>query len=907
MKIFIKNIILGLIVFMSIQGFAQQRALLHSKDSIINVINQTDDINLLAEQYHQLSKVYLKLGDDEGFIESNNKAKDCAYSSENNDVLLESNILAALYHKSKGDAVEAVKNYVAARKSLGNNPDNEKDADLCQEIGLIYFNRGHYERATESFEESVSKYQKAKKYPKEMVSKGYLAYCYYMGDSTKFQKADKVYSELLEYHKQNNDFNSQRIVYNRLADLKFKQKKYIEALDLYNDLFDACNSAKDMEGQINALNNKAYTLVLLKDFPQAIATYQQVEHLDKISGEKCDALAATYTNLGICYQNNGDYKESVRYLEMAADQHKKCQDSDNYSRVKNMIALIYLKNKDIYNAKLCSEQAYQAAESSSNPQVLADAYLTHSDVLEAWGDGQISKEYYKKYWQVVNQMDVDNILSQRQKNEDLKKLTEAEQQSYDQVAARKFEVLADKQQKLIADQLRLQNEQLKKNQEIQELEKNRALQKLALSKKEQEATLARQQAEAIQHENDLQAAALRQKEAEERQRQMEIENLNAQRKAQDLQLQAGQAEKQKIVLAASLLGVIVLGMIFVLLLVRKKNQKLNEQQEAIELQNADLMQKNEEITVQKENLLSANSEIMAINEELTRQKEVIEQKNKSITDSILYAKRIQQAICYLPDFLKEMNIDYFLFFRPKDIVSGDYFWFHKTDKHLFAVAADCTGHGVPGAFMSMLGISLLNKIVKENHEYEPANILNQMREGVCQSLHQNSINDAEAKDGMDMTLFRLNPESGHFVIASADNAAWVVQKFKPEDADVAFATMDSKYDSITATEDGIIKIHTFKADKMPIGIYAKMDPFGQQEMYLNHGDTIYMSSDGYIDQFGGKSGRKFLKSNFVKLIETINPIEDMNERKNIIAKTHDEWLGSTYHQTDDIIVLGVRY
>lgn len=270
-------------------------------------------------------------------------------------------------------------------------------------------------------------------------------------------------------------------------------------------------------------------------------------------------------------------------------------------------------------------------------------------------------------------------------------------------------------------------------------------------------------------------------------------------------------------------------------------------------------------------------EVVKQKEEIEKQRDTIAEKNKSITDSIEYAKRIQTAILPSETYAAEILPEHFIFFRPRDIVSGDFYWMTQKDNLLVLIAADCTGHGVPGAFMSMLGVSFLNEIVNR-HEITTANIiLNDLRADVKKTLGQEG-KEGEAKDGMDLALCIVDLEKMKLQYAGAYNPMYLYRN------------------------NELIEV---KADRMPIGIFVKeKESFTNNELDLQKGDVFYIFSDGYQDQFGGEDGQKFKTKNFKKLLLDIYE-KPMAEQREILNTRIDEWRGK-WEQVDDIIVLGVR-
>ncbi len=263
--------------------------------------------------------------------------------------------------------------------------------------------------------------------------------------------------------------------------------------------------------------------------------------------------------------------------------------------------------------------------------------------------------------------------------------------------------------------------------------------------------------------------------------------------------------------------------------------------------------------------------------EIEKQRDQIAQQNREIKDSIHYAKRIQSAV--LPDeqLLATTVKDYFILFRPRDIVSGDFYWFYKYEHFLVVTVADCTGHGVPGAFMSMLGMSLLNEIMNKDRIFEAHRILNKLRDYIKQMLGQTGKVD-EAKDGMDMALIVLDYKKRTIQYAGA-------------------------YNPLILIRNG--EMIEYKGDKMPIGIQMnEKESFTLHVTEMMPGDRLYIYSDGYTDQFGGPNGSKFKTRPFKNLLLKIHQ-NPMSKQKEILEKTLDEWMDSE-PQIDDILVIGME-
>jgi serine phosphatase RsbU (regulator of sigma subunit) len=294
---------------------------------------------------------------------------------------------------------------------------------------------------------------------------------------------------------------------------------------------------------------------------------------------------------------------------------------------------------------------------------------------------------------------------------------------------------------------------------------------------------------------------------------------------------------------------------------------------AIQISLSNLKRKNERL---EQIVLQRTSEIRAQNIELSRQK-------KEITDSIHYAQRIQNAVLPSLKNIEKKFPEYFILLKPRDIVSGDFYWLSDTGRKIIIVAADCTGHGVPGAFMSMLGISYLNKIVNENKITEANQILEKLRENVIQALKQTG-REGEQKDGMDMALCVIDFDNMTMEFAGAQNPLYLIR--------------------------GNELVET-KADRMPVAYYEQMSDFTSHIIPLKQGDCFYMFSDGYADQFGGPQGKKFKYKALKELLIRVKG-KSMAEQKELLEKNIQDWAtgpdmnGRQYDQVDDILVVGIR-
>ena len=266
-----------------------------------------------------------------------------------------------------------------------------------------------------------------------------------------------------------------------------------------------------------------------------------------------------------------------------------------------------------------------------------------------------------------------------------------------------------------------------------------------------------------------------------------------------------------------------------------------------------------------------------VNQELVRKNKLITEQKQEITDSIQYAKKIQNAVLTPGDYIENLLPERFILFRPRDIVSGDFYWLTDQGDRIICAIADCTGHGVPGAFMSLLGITYLNEIVTKNPDLSAGRILDELSDNVMKSLHQ-SVEKSRVMDGMDIVLIILDRQNIKAEFAGANN-------------------------SLLHFRDN--KLMEYKPDYRPIGFHVtKNASFTTHYIDLNKGDVLYAYSDGFQDQFGGPKGKKFMIKNFKNLLKEVHHLS-MDKQKELLESALDQWMENT-SQIDDILVMGIR-
>jgi tetratricopeptide (TPR) repeat protein len=351
---------------------------------------------------------------------------------------------------------------------------------------------------------------------------------------------------------------------------------------------------------------------------------------------------------------------------------------------------------------------------------------------------------------------------------------------------------------------------------------------------------------------------------------IEQEKLQAELIAADLREQnkTEQIKRQRNIMILSIVaGIILLGLVFISIRSNIKRKAAN-------------------------NLLQEkNVEIVAKSEKIEQQKHQIEIKNQEMMDSITYAKRIQEAILPNLEFFKSQLPDSFIYYEPKDVLAGDFYWMDVVGDTIIWAAADCTGHGIPGAMVSVVCHNALNRSVHEFGLTDPGKILDNTRDLVIQSFEKSGM---DVKDGMDIALCCLDKKTNKLKFAGANNPLWIIRD----------SSTEKLVEKDFVSEDGTFVLKEIKGDKQPVGHFYQQSPFTTSEVEIKKNDQLFVFTDGFADQFGGEKGKKLKYKNFKKLILQ-NSKESLEEHLNKLDEAFQSWKGD-FEQLDDVCVIGVR-
>ncbi len=799
-------------------------------------------------------------------------------------------LIIADRYKQQNDLSNALRYSLQAIKEFEKINAKDRLTETYLEIGQVYENGNLFEKALEYF-------LKANQNSDDIRIQEYIAQTYLK--INRYKDALSIYQKILPIYEKQVSTNAILNTYRNMVISYKKLNEYEKALSLNLKILDLYTQLNDEEGITTALNNLGYNYKYLGKYPQALKYFQEtLAQKNKMGADKSEQIP-TLINLAVTYQNLGDYNNALKYILDAFNLLEKQGDKDEIARLDDLIAIIYLNMKDLYNAAVYNDNAIELAMAIPDADILQAAYKTKSMILQEDEDYKEALRYYQMHLEIKDSLRLEELLGQEKllREQFIIERTEKELQL----------LLVDEEMKDLAmKQLMLENEKkakdfelLKRDKDLQdasfrqkELEQQRALQELLIKEQRFETEKKGRAIILLEKDKELQRIALKQKEAEDKEKQRAIELLTKDKEIQDLEIsRREEEEKQAIyfVISVSIFFAIVFLLILVgLIITRRANRKLAFQKKEIENINEELVVKQEEIQSQRDAIVVKNEQL---NELYT-----------DITESINYASRIQSAILPLDEQMMKSIPEHFILFKPRDVVSGDFYWFtesesrtlqeEKTDfegkktmvngfsntKIILAVV-DCTGHGVPGAFMTMIANDLLTDIVVEKKINEPEKILNELHVGVRRILKQG---ESDNRDGMDIALISIDKINNTVRFAGAKNPLIYIQNKE---------------------------LFHIKGDKMPVGgeQTEKERIFTGYDIPINSSKTLfYLFSDGYQDQFGGEYNKKFMVANLKNLLLEIHQ-KPMEEQKKILNESIENWISKgNERQIDDILLIGLK-
>lgn len=633
-------------------------------------------------------------------------------------------------------------------------------------------------------------------------------------------------------------------------------------------------------GIARALNVYGMINMNQSNYDKALEYYFKSLSLSKELNDK-NSISTSSNNIGMVYWNQGKYEKALEYFLISLKIDESLGNQNGMASSYNNIGLIYWSQNNFDKAQENFTQVITIYSQLNDKKGMAGAYSNIGGVNYYKGKKEIAISFFKKalgLYEEINYkpgmsstcVNIADVLIEQKKYEEAllfstrsleieKEIGNKSSMCYVYMSIAKNYSGRNQYPKAIENL----NHAIEIAKEISAL-KQLSESYLAISEVYQQMNNYKSAFEFHQKYTSIKDSILN-KESSSQIAEMDAK-YNTDKKNKEIELLKKQKEIQEITQASeksrsslirnSLIG----GCLFVLLIALLLYNRNQVKQKA----NVALALKNESIHQQKEQIELQNMELGI--------------KNKEITDSIKYAKRLQEAILPPQALVKRLLPESFVLYKPKDIVSGDFYFVEEWGGKTFVAAVDCTGHGVPGAFMSIVGYNLLNQALNVYGLDKPFLVLNDLNKNISKMLHQ-SEEESAVKDGMDICLISIDPKRKMLEYAGAYNPLWIVR-------------------------DGALL--EFKADKFPVGAFVgeTMKSFTHQEIQLLAGDMIYMFTDGYADQFGGAAGKKFKYKQLQALLLEHNGL-GVAEQKKLFDQTFETWKGSL-EQIDDILLIGIK-
>ncbi len=672
---------------------------------------------------------------------------------------------------------------------------------------------------------------------KSIILKG-IGFTYYY--SKDFIESRKYIQKSIDLATDIKEYKVLKSNYNRLAVMDYMSRDFESSIKNFESCVENAELIYDSATIVKSEFMIGVCYYQKGNYPKALEFYQSALTMAETIGE-LQRQAMILNNISNIQDELQNYPLALKYSQQALEIKTQLNDEKGAANTKENMATVYSKMQDYEKALELYLDILAYKEVNNDAAGLSITYLNIGNIYEKQGKFQSALEYYSRSL---------NLLYQQDDSQNIAVCLNNIGDIY--YALGKYKQAIDSSEKSLEIGKKLQS---KTNVRSSALSLTKSFVKINRYKPAYEYhVLYSQMKDSLFNEESAKQLQEMETKYQTEKQQQEIEKQNL-----TIEKQHAQSRSQRIMLFA-MFG----GMLLVVLIAIQVFRGYRQKKKA----NALLESKNIEIEEKNSNLNTANIEI-------TEQKAEIEEKNLNIMDSIRYAKRIQQTILPRDQFVEKHLPDSFILYKPKDIVSGDFYWVEKVENKIYASAIDCTGHGVPGAFVSIVGYNSLNRTLMEFDLRQPAEILNKLNDLVVDTFVRHS--DSDVKDGMDMSLVSIDLDTMDVEFSGAQNPLYIVNG------------------------DGIVEI---KANKQPIGSSLEPKVFDNHKVETKKGDMVYLFSDGYIDQFGGPKGKKFMRKRFKELLSTIH-LMDVKTQKQHLDNTIIEWMGEE-EQLDDILVIGIR-
>ena len=671
----------------------------------------------------------------------------------------------------------------------------------------------------------------------------------------------------IDYKKQAGDSGGLANAYNNLGIICKNQGNYKQAMEYLSktaqlresmmNLTDSLEHRNNIEKLGHVYNNQGNIYYQFGNYSRAIAMYKRsLDHYEQVGYTR--GISACYNNIGNVFEEQQRYDKALEYYTRALELNRQLGVVRNIGTCLNNIGEVHLKSNQMREARRYFEKSLEYRNKAKDKRGISAVYSNLAMVNMKTGKYELSLDQLHKAFKLDNEMGDKKAMA-----EDLVYLARIYLRQGDMNQAISY---AERGQ-ILADSIDAPLQEKTSLELLARCYEQKGDYKRALDLTRQYETI---EDRLFNEEKSKQIEEL------ETRYQLEKKKEEIQKQDQLIEEKDHLIRKQKVInyaYSGGILFVLAVSVLFFYHYRQKRlaNRKLQEQKEEIQTQNEELLQQNEEIRNQRDELERQRNLAH-------EQRNQITLKNTELTSGIQYAKSIQSGLLTSARTIQNILSRHFILFRPKDIVSGDFYWvYRKGDQVLFA-AVDCTGHGVPGAFMSILGLSLLNDLMRDAQTPEAGDLLNRLRVKMIHALRQEDP-EQDNGDRMDISLCIWDKNKQNLQYAGAYQPLYLVRKGE---------------------------LFEYMADRLPLGIEAKLDQtFQTHHIALEEGDMIYLFTDGYPDQLSYDQMEKMKIARFKELIREISSLNHL-EQKIRLEEYFDRWKGP-HPQTDDVLVMGVKF
>lgn len=805
---------------------SQATSLQHSIDSLKKELSKKNTDVTKVKIYIDLATTFRKVSPD-----SSLKYADLAYSSANDNTLktyrADAILLKGIAAYTKGELNASRMFFMKALEYSISIKYDKGIVKSYNSIGNYYFKIAEYDSSLANYDKALNIARKQKF--DEDISKaiGNMAPVYAKkGD---YNKALELYTEALDLADRKNDMEQVALVVEKIGNVFNDKGEYLQALDYYKQSLEIKKKRGDLKGMAESYVNIGNVYYGQGRYINAIDAHYESLKVNEKMGNK-SSVANSYMTIGSIYQKQKNSAKALEFYEKAKNLITSMGEKAMLSVCYRYIGDVYQANKKYDIALKYFTDALKISEEIGDEKGIRESYNILGNFFQQTKNYVEAEKYFRLYLEKSKAIENTRGVAEAYIGVGGALLEQNKAKLAIENCTKGYRITVDNGGPLIkqaaCECLFKSYSAVGRNDSAFKYIQLFYSFRDSLKSEEISNEITRRD---LAHDYDKKKIA---------------DSLDAASKEKVIQLQHdAESKKQKLYIYVSL-GAFLITLILAIGIFT--NFRLKQQSAKI----------------------------------IKKQKEMVEEKNAEIMSSIRYAQRIQNALLTSDEHWDAISQDYFVMLKPKDVVSGDFYWAHYfNDNKAIWVAADCTGHGVPGAFMSMLGIGFLNEIVIEDNIQNPDEILNRLRTKIINALRQKGVQHQQM-DGIDLALCLLDKSSSRLYFSGANNPLWIMRNKE------------------------IIEV---SADKQPVGylIEDKAEPFTMHEVPLQKGDTIYTFTDGYADQFGGENGKKYKYKRFRELLKSVES-KPMKAQKELIEEAFEKWKGA-HEQVDDVCIIGVKF